>query len=56
MSSWKFDLRGALVMGYQLDGGVAILAFDDGKANAMAHAFMDSIENIEASIRPETIA
>lgn len=31
------------VMTYSLEGDVAILAFDDGKANAVSHAFIDAM-------------
>ena len=31
------------VMQYRLDGDVAILRFDDGKANAVGHAFIDAM-------------
>ena len=30
-------------MEYQLENGVAVLHFDDGKANAVGHAFIDSL-------------
>lgn len=31
------------IMQYSLDGDVAILRFDDGKANAIGHAFVDAM-------------
>lgn len=40
------------VMTYSLEGDVAILAFDDGKANAVSHAFIDAMnEGLDAALK-----
>lgn len=40
------------VMTYSLEGDVAILAFDDGKANAVSHTFIDAMnEGLDAALK-----
>ena len=40
------------VMTYSLEGDVAILAFDDGKANAVSHTFIDAMnEGLGAALK-----
>ena len=36
-----------MTMNYQLDEGIALMTFDDGKANVVGHSLLEALEDLD---------